>query len=388
MRVLFTSLRNTSHFLPLVPFIEACRQRGHEVAVAAPAGLAERVASTGAAFRPFGHPGDDALRPIWSRMPKLSEDERKQAVIGEIFAGKCAAAALPALVETVERWRPSIILRESQEYAAIVAAEKFAICHVRVAITGRATEAESLALAAPSLDAHYRAYGLPPDPSGERVQREAVFTLFPASLEAVGTGLFSTAKRFRAQRKSAPPLPDWWGALEGPLVYLTLGTVAGSMEAARSAYAVALRAVANLPIRVLMTVGTELSLEALGDVPENVHVERFVPQDDVLPHAAAVICHGGSGTVLGTLAAGVPMVVTPLFADQPNNAERVAALGAGLALTPPVSPEALRVALMRVLEESSFRDTARGVAAEISELPSIEEAALEMEHIANPTGVT
>ena len=42
---------------------------------------------------------------------------------------------------------------------------------------------------------------------------------------------------------------------------------------------------------------------------------RFVPQQDVLAAAAAVVCHAGVGTVYGALSVGVPLVVTPLAAD-------------------------------------------------------------------------
>ena len=53
-----------------------------------------------------------------------------------------------------------------------------------------------------------------------------------------------------------------------------------------------------------------------------------------MPHARAMVCHGGSGTMRAGLAAGIPQVVLPLFADQPDNAARVDALGAGIALEP------------------------------------------------------
>lgn len=89
-------------------------------------------------------------------------------------------------------------------------------------------------------------------------------------------------------------------------------------------------------------------------LPPNVHVERSVPQQEVFPHAAAMVCHGDTGTVLGALAAGVPLVVVPQFADHPDNAERVVAIGAGLRVgvdgtTTPVDTAALRAAVARVL---------------------------------------
>jgi UDP:flavonoid glycosyltransferase YjiC (YdhE family) len=385
MRILFASLRNTSHFLPLVPFIEACRGGGHEVAVAAPPDLAERVAQTGAAFFPFGHPGDQGLQPIWARMRDASENTQRIA-IGELFAGVCASTALPGLLETVRRWQPSVVVRESQEYASIVAAESVAIPHVRVAITLRSAEAQIWPLAAAPLDALGRGAGLPPDPSSERVLREPVLTSFPASLEAA-EHRSQLVRRFLSERKRAAPLPDHWPGRSGPLVYATFGTVTGGMEPMQSAYRTALDAVAELPVRVLLTIGADLPLAALGNVPANVHVERFVPQDEVLPHAAAVLCHGGSGTVLGALAAGVPLVVAPLFADQPNNAERVAAVGAGLAFPQRAASAAtMREALTSVIERESFRAAAGKLAAEMAELPEIAGAARELEALARGPG--
>ena len=254
MRTLFTTLRNTSHFLPLVPFIDACRRRGHEVAVAAPMDFAERVAATGAAFFPFGHPGEEGLRPLWMRLKEASEEGRVRISIGEIFAGVCAGAALPSLIETLERWRPSIVVRESQEYAAVVAAEKVGIPHIRVAISAPSGEADMYPHAAAPVDAHGRELGLAPDPSGRRILDEAALTLFPSCLEApefAQTNVF----RFRAVRGDAPPLPDWWGTRQGPFVYATLGTVVGGFDVMRPAYRTVLDDVADLPIRVLLTVG-------------------------------------------------------------------------------------------------------------------------------------
>jgi UDP:flavonoid glycosyltransferase YjiC (YdhE family) len=136
--------------------------------------------------------------------------------------------------------------------------------------------------------------------------------------------------------------------------------------------------VANLPARVLLTTGVAID----GDGPQppgpHVRVERWVPQADVLAQAAAVVCHGGSGTTLGALAAGVPLVVTPLFADQPYNGRRVAAVGAGLVVEPrdqgamrsAVDPGDLRDAIATVMAGEGYGRAAAAIAADIRGLPA------------------
>jgi UDP:flavonoid glycosyltransferase YjiC (YdhE family) len=125
----------------------------------------------------------------------------------------------------------------------------------------------------------------------------------------------------------------------------------------------------------------------LGTVPANVHVEEWVPQRDVLARASAVVCHGGSGTVRGALAAGLPLVVTPLGADQPHNARRVAAVGAGIALPAP-DAASLRAAVERVLADADFGRGARRIADEIAALPPVDAAVPVLKAIASRRDTT
>lgn len=153
------------------------------------------------------------------------------------------------------------------------------------------------------------------------------------------------------------------------------------MERFRSIYRVALDAVAELPVRALLTTGKGLEPGALGAIPANVHVEAWVPQRDVLPRAAALVCHGGSGTLLGGLAAGLPMVVAGVGADQPHNGRLVVRAGAGLSLSKP-DAGALRAAIRSVLETPSIRAQAQKLADEIAAMPAIERAVDQLLEIA------
>ena len=138
------------------------------------------------------------------------------------------------------------------------------------------------------------------------------------------------ALRFRAPVAQAAPLPDLWPGDERPLVQLRSAR-SRRARAFRRLYRAALDALAELPVRVLVTTGRAAAPGALGPLPPSVRAVRWLPQADVVAHADAIACHGGSGTVQAALAGGVPLAVLPLFADQPHNARRVAAIGAGVA---------------------------------------------------------
>jgi len=96
----------------------------------------------------------------------------------------------------------------------------------------------------------------------------------------------------------------------------------------------------------------------------------FTPLASLLPGTDAVLAHGGAGTTLGTLSRGIPLVITPQGADQFNQAERVAAVGAGIALQPgEATPEAVTEAVRTVLSEPSYREAAAAVAKDIASMP-------------------
>ncbi len=164
---------------------------------------------------------------------------------------------------------------------------------------------------------------------------------------------------------------------------MTLGTAIPQMDFFPELFRATVDALQHVPARILFTVGVHRDPADLGPLPANVHVEQWVDQNAVLPHASAVAGHGGSGTTLGTLAHGIPTVVLPQFADQPQNADRVQALGAGIALHGgPAAVPQLADALSTLLAEPSYRAAAARVAAEIGALPLVDESVAVLEGIA------
>src|SRR5207244_9264681 len=94
---------------------------------------------------------------------------------------------------------------------------------------------------------------------------------------------------------------------------------------------------------------------SIGLLPDNVHVDNYVPQSLVLAHCAAVVCHGGSGTTLAALAAGLPLLILPQGADQYINADLVVSNGAGVRLVAAeVTSASGRTSVMSLLTQPTY----------------------------------
>ncbi len=380
MRVLFATTANDGHFGPVLPFARACVDAGHEVQVAAPMSFGGALARAGLPHAPFGEPPPEVIGPVMGRLPTLTFEEADDLVLREVFGRIDAQAALPALIETVERWRPHVIVRESAEIASIAAAERAGVPHVHVCIGMHEVATRFAEAIGEPLDELGQLAGLAEGRLTAALAGETVFSLVPEVLDhpsSRGPLEVDAFLRFSepASTIAGDQLPDW-GDPDAPLVYVTFGSVAGSIPPFAGVFREALDALAELDVRVFMTVGRAVDPDGLGPLPANAHVTQWVPQDAVLAHATAMFGHGGFGTTMGALVAGVPQVVAPLFSfDQVVNGEHVAAVGAGV--TTGIGPGAVGRAaaqLPGLLADPGYADAARQMAVAIRELPPTTEA--------------
>ncbi|MGZ5339462.1 MAG: glycosyltransferase [Thermoleophilaceae bacterium] len=378
MKILMSSTAGAGHVGPLVPFAEACVQAGHEVRIAVPDKALPIVEGAGLAGLPVGYPSEEEMGPIWERVERASPQQKEEIVIHELFGRLYTRAALPGMLTAVETWRPDLIVGESGELSSSLAAELHGVPQARVAVT-LGLEDEFHALLGGALDDLRQELGLPQDSALEALGRLPELSLAPPSFNAGGP----STHRFRTSKQPTPPLPDWWPGDGRPLAYVTFGTAIPQMDFFPELFRAAVDALENVPARVLFTVGVHRTPAELGPVPANVHVEQWVDQQAVLPHTDVVACHGGSGTTLGALAQGIPLAVLPVFADQPQNADRVDALGAGIAVHGgPVAAPRLGRALSTLLGDPSYRAAAGELAGEVNALPPIDEAVGVLEKIA------
>jgi MGT family glycosyltransferase len=154
-----------------------------------------------------------------------------------------------------------------------------------------------------------------------------------------------------------------------PLVLVSLGTLhAGSDAFFRTCFDV----FADVPARILLTVGTHADPARLGPPPANTLVRASVPQLEVLRRTAVFVTHGGMNSALEGLANGVPLVVIPQQFEQLIIGRIIADRGAAVVLrhnlsNRPVPPAELRAAVEQTLTDPSRRASAKALADTVGE---------------------
>jgi UDP:flavonoid glycosyltransferase YjiC (YdhE family) len=375
VRVLVSTTANDGHFGPLGSLARALAAAGHEVRVAAPASYATAVRRTGLVHLPFDDPPAERIGPVMARLAEVSFEEANATVLRQVFAGIDARAAVPALTAAMNEWRPDVLVREPAEFGSLAVAERAGVPHVQVAIGMTEMSRLMIDSTVEPVTELARLVGLSDGSLGDALAAEPILSSVPATLDRAGDDAFAgepVAFRYRDEDAPQPPAPlPPWGDQELPLVYVTFGSVTGSLAPFAGVFREALDGLADLPVRALMTVGRRVDIDGLGALPANARVEAWWPQSVVLRHAAVVLGHGGFGTTLGAIAAGVPQVVAPIFtSDQVINARHVAAAGAGRAVVP--GPDVVVRAcaeVLPVLSDPGYRARSRSLAAEIAALP-------------------
>lgn len=141
-------------------------------------------------------------------------------------------------------------------------------------------------------------------------------------------------------------------------------------------------ALGKTPYKALLTLGPAMQ-ENFKNVPSNVIIRSFIPHSQVLPKVAVVITHAGHGTVIRSLAFGVPLICLPIGRDQPANAARVVYHGAGVRLNKKTSPDKISKAIIKVVENPDYEKKAKELSIKIQKHSEWQKAFDELELAAN-----
>lgn len=379
VRILFAALPAYGHLYPVMPLASAAAAAGHEVAVASGAPFAGRLPLPTVLQHPPGQGLEPAVGAVYRREPNRKGFEFAVS----LFAEELPAVTAPMLVAELESFRPDVVVYEAMNAGAGIAAD----------LLGIPAAALGICLWQPFIPAtHRRAIARHERlwaergrsaPTASALLADRYLDPFPAALQ--GADLPDIPNRVALRSvgwaEGLDRVPRWLsGPRRRPRVYVTLGTV--SFRAV-DVFRRVLDDLAHQDVDVLVTVGPEGDPALLGPVPANVHLERYLPQPAVLPFVDLMVSHGGSGTVLGALAHGLPQLVLPQGADHFANADALSASGAGrVLLREEQVPGAIGAAVSGMLGASQERAAAARLQRAIADAPAPQDVLGVLEDLA------
>ena len=379
MKLLFSATPAFGHILPLVPLMQAAVDTGHAVGLVTSGGFRDVIAPELPPEVEFLAAGvmPDEFSEEAARRTGADVFHPTPAVIGEIFGGARVDLAVADSIDRAAEWGAELVVAEPFDAVGPMIAARLGIEWHRAGL--------GPALPAVITDEIDRAAAGRYD----RVQLREVAAAAsyidpcPPGLQdpdwSPGTAVRPV--RPRAHRRPTDVALDLSGfdTDDAPTVLVTFGTIFSDPDTLTAAVS----AVAETGAHVIATLGSSLrhptarpdGEQESGPDGTRVLYVPFVPLEQLLERADLVVGAGGVGTILGTMAHGLPMVLWPQGADQPINAARAAASGTSITVD---SAAGIAPAVAAVLEDGGYLRRAREVAAEIGDRPRPETVIAEL----------
>ncbi|MDI1460950.1 glycosyltransferase [Catellatospora sp. KI3] len=360
--IAFFNIPAIGHVYPTLAVVEELTRRGHRVTYATTGARAATVRAAGAAVREYR-----SLRPA-DTDPDLRAPSRDGYISQTLLSFlEEAEAAFTQLADDYHDDRPDLVVFDRMAFAGRVLAARLDLPTVQLWPMLVSNEHWNMGQALNAFDlgdpvlhtylAKLEAFlsthcpALPPDRFLTPTP-EAHLAFYPRAFQYAGE-LFGPEYRFVGPclRRTRP---QWHPPGDRDVVLVTLGTI---YNARPDFYRYCAEAFAGGDWHVVLTVGRRIDLDALGRLPANVEVHRFVPQLDVLAHAAAMVCHAGMGGIMEAMTFGVPVLAAPQTLEQEANALRVEQLGLGARLPADLAdPAGLRSAIELMVKDPAIAD--------------------------------
>jgi UDP:flavonoid glycosyltransferase YjiC (YdhE family) len=419
VRVLQPMIAFSGNAPPQLAIARRLLQRGHEVTVLAHRAARERVLATGAGFVAFerSFPDMDLTRRETDTMrdwePRTRAGALMRLIKGVVF-GFVGDVALDCR-DALDAWPADAVVFDWMLTGAPIAAERaglpaVAIVHCPYMFPVRGAPPVGFGLrpwsgplgrlrdgllagvgdrllaahGEPAIARARQRFGLPPLRSWQEqvLGVEAICAMTAPELDFAACGRLPSNVHYVGP--AFEPYPRQWDdpwpeGERDPLVLISFST---SYMDQRAVVQRVLDAVAELPVRALLTLGPALASEPLR-LPPNARAADYVPHRAVLPHASLMVTHAGWQTINATLAEAVPLVCVPDGRDQPDNAARVLARKAGVKVSKRASTLELRRAIAAALADDSLR---QGAAAMAAALGRSDGAQVVVEHVERIVG--
>jgi UDP:flavonoid glycosyltransferase YjiC (YdhE family) len=375
MRVLIAASPGIGHIFPAVPLAWALRLAGHEVLVATGGdGLAVRnaglpvvdvcpgltlveIVKTTAARHPemFANFGTVPFADFADSLPYYAQMMNDQPDMMDSY------------VRVAEEWRPDLVIYSALTVGGLTAAAKLdvpAVEHGYGLFRTGGYAARLRELTAECFDRHR--VDLP-------ARMHSIDIAPPSLVGAIPSGFPMRYLPYNGGSSA----PSWLLKPPGrPRIAVTLGTTApglGSMDRVSRIVELA----GNIDADFVLALGNQ-DTSAFRAVPDNVRVEGWVPLNLLLRGAAGIIHHGGSGTTLAALDAGLPQILLPDGSDRDVNASAVAERGAGLSVS---VDDVTKEAIDSLLSNEAMHTAAAEVRAEMHAMPNPRHLVTQLESL-------
>lgn len=381
MRLLFCSRPAYGHLYPMMPLAGAARAAGHEVTFAIAGEFVGRLQRLGFPAIDVGLTFDEAFGQFVAGgypngIPRGDDGRPDLDAGGHLFVDVFGRSTATDLLPRLNDLAPDLVVYEHYDLGAGMAARVAGIPAAVLPVSPMVPTAVERGFLGRRVGDLYADFGLPQAAAGD--ESDLMIDLFPSAVQDPRAERRRNRIALRPTSYSEPgaAVPRWIVTSDRALVYVTLGTVVSGDDVLRPA----IEAVAGLDADVLVTLGNAEGA-ALGPLPGNVHVERFVDQGAVLDRAALAVHHGGSGTMLDCLGRGVPQVVLPKGADQFVNADLLTSADLAVVLEPAdAAPSAIADAAQRTLGNRTPEIEA--VRREIAAMPDLADVVATLEWMA------
>ncbi|MEW2373290.1 macrolide family glycosyltransferase [Streptomyces sp. NPDC048387] len=383
--IAFFILPAAGHVNPTLSVARELVARGHRVSYALSENYGERVLATGAEFLPYPMDQDEFLDTMVPQQDSASYTDQQEFLNMMKWMLAMTQQTLPSFEAHfgAPENRPDVFVCDpSSFWSGHILAAKWGVPVIRSTPTYVANEHWSLHPPVDTAEEQQEdpetgeLFGVVAELLAEHGVRKGIgefaddvhsgpaLVYLPRAFQYAGD-TFGEEVRFVGPCTGANSFHgDWQAPRTGrPLALISLGTLYNKQP---SFFRACVDAFAGLDWDVVIAHAGGVAEGELGEVPEHIQVHRFVPQGEVLAHAALMINHGGTSTVLQAVSEGVPVIAVPQMAELHATATRVEQLGVGAKiLRKDVSPELIRATVLAVAGDEGVRAAVARLRGEI-----------------------
>ncbi|PPF65058.1 hypothetical protein C5E11_03110 [Clavibacter michiganensis] len=365
MRVVCSFVGGAGHLVPQLPLHKVLAQAGHRLTlVGRQSGIA--VASEALYDSTVVRP-DPRATPSRDIAPLVPVDIGAElAVVSDYFAGRAAEDSFDSVIATLAG--ASLVICDELDFGAIAAADVAGVPVVVVSVIATGALVRP-SLVAASVSAMRQRHGITGAP---RLRGDLFVVPFAPSMRQAASGEWADGPDTVWMRPDpANPQPQSAAPATDGSVVVTLGTEFNTESG--DLFDRILAALSTIDTPAVVAVGRDLDPDRFGPQPSHIRVERYVDLGALIPRAEVMLHHGGSGVFTAAALGGAPQLVFAMGADQPFTANRVSALGVGLAMDAMTStPEQIRDAIRQLRGNDAVRARTGALRDELLSLPSAE----------------